>query len=218
MKEDTPDGSLAAEDTPTESSRSDEGTPPGEEHAIEGGKVDWEKRYRDLEAAFTKGQQELAPLRETVAELKGRVFANPVETRRDPDFLDRLRDPKTKEDILSDPGLAVDLVEEGLKYMAGIIRSRDDVYEGRLSEMTLSASPEKDQIEELRKDERFANLPISVLRAIIEKQSEGKPESPVRPRGSLNGGRRAVAGEPETDVRKSPLYGKIYGDRKLEVI
>lgn len=211
--EDTPDGSREDEDTPKESTGEAE-TPLNEENPDAESDGNWEKRYKDIQSAFTKSQQNNREMELRLARLEGR---NETVADKKPTIWDKLNSPDLREEMLSDPGVAVDLLKEMASETANVLSARDAYWQDRLDRMQFDTSPDKGQIEQLREIEAFRDLPVSALREIAKLKGSEQAERRTPP-GSLDGGRRPKPSGGKGDVRSDPMYQRIYGKREDEVI
>lgn len=228
MKEDTPEGSAEEQDALTESGHEDPATDPAvQDTPGAGGGTETvpEKRYKDLQAAFTRVSQENSSMKTMLAELKGNVGAL-MATRQppaepEPDDFAILRDEKIREEILNNPAEMLTVVEKVIQSMGTKIARVLDTRDKAILERIQSVDPRRSEltqvISELRKDDRLAQLPDDALIAIAERE-QSKPGARPRPVSGLSSGRGAPTKKEEVSIKAHPLFKKIYATQESEVI
>lgn len=166
---------------------------------------DYKKMFLDTKKAYTKAQMELAELKGKTAALEEVSSQRQVETEED--WLDKVDD----DELRADPSNVKKLIKKIRAENIEVMRMRD----AWLLEQIEKQSPEllvlKEQIAALKSDSDYEGFSDKQLAVVARKGSKAKPK---KARGAPGGKRVSVA--KEVDVRKSPLYQKMYGDEFKE--
>uniref|UniRef100_A0A6M3KSQ8 Uncharacterized protein n=1 Tax=viral metagenome TaxID=1070528 RepID=A0A6M3KSQ8_9ZZZZ len=162
------------------------------------------KQLNDTKGAFAKSQEELH-------KLQGKLEAH-TETGREtgPDWLDEV----DASEAVAEPGkFTVDVIRKLRDEIAGVIIARDNFIKQQLEAGSAEHLLLKPVIDRLKADPDYAGFSLQQLAVIAkkEKAAEGQREKPEN-RGKPGGG-RAPRGRRAIDVKKSPLFRKIYGNQ-----
>lgn len=193
---------------PASPSTPNDATPPADGSVKKDATPDFQKMFLDTKKAFTKSQMELANLKGQLEVLKTQSVAHPETPKVDTDWLEDV----DWEAVRADPSLVKDMVVNLRNEIADVLRARDSYMEAKLQ----SADPEivtyRNKIAELRLDpdyQAFSDKQLAVLARKLSNSTE--PAAPNKPKGSVGGGSRPVAGP--TDIKDTPLFKKIYGEQ-----
>jgi hypothetical protein len=199
--------------------------PPVEDTPDGGGEQVPAKRYKDLQAAFTRTSQENSELRSKLDQLSGKVEAmmatvHPRQEEKPSDPLDFLVSKELEDEVLDNPATALKAIRKTADLVRSQVAQLLDLRDRALMESLKRQDPRieenADEIRELRKDPRLANAPDEVLMAFVER-SKPPEERPV-PRGGIAAGRRPAEQNKTPSIKDHPLYKRIYGTAPLEVI
>ncbi len=173
-----------------------------------------EKRFKDTQVKLTQMGQENASLRGKVEVFESQAVA-PAEPRTDP--LSEL----DEDEVLTNPMLIADAMRSDrdnlIQDVAVTIRSVRDELLSEIAEMNPERIKYRSAIDQLREDPELAGFGDSALTVIAKREQKLKPAQPLRgerPNGVPASGSQAAHTAPAAaDVKKSPLFNLIYGDR-----
>ena len=201
------DGSQQPTSPLKESGKETTGDEKEPKEAQKGSEEGLKKALTDTKRAYTKSQMELA-------ELKGRLSAMETKPPSEPqkDWMEDFGDDALR----LNPELVKEMIRKHREEVVGVLRQRDQYWEGQLKNLDPDVLSMKDRIAELRQDPDYQQFTDKQLAIIARKTATAEPEEEtviVRSPGSPAGGRGSASGAgKETNIRQSSLYKKIYGE------
>jgi len=189
--------------------------------------VDWEKRYKDLQAKATKDQQDNASLRDTVMQLSGkvegmatsRIEKTPAKTRTS--MLDTVTEDQLEE-FTDSPAKMMKFIKAALDEKTQHIyadvsaeldktdKAREEAVKSlntRIQEVDPRIAAVAERVKELKEKPAFANLDTDVLVEIAnlqtsEEADEDDPDTPNSPPSSRGASRSRDTADHEDEVKE----------------
>jgi hypothetical protein len=178
-------------------------------------------RYKDLQGAYTRSQQELKELRSSLDQLRGEVVATNRNTKLAADEQPTrswIDDEKIADEVRNDPASVVKLIKTLREEFAQILQMRDAHYEEKMTNFDPAIVSVRETINELKKDPDYKGFNDRQLSVIAKKmkssESDGDSAAARRapPKGAPGGGRSTGQRSQPADFTKDPLWKKIYGE------
>ena len=171
----------------------------------------FESRYKDLQGAYTKSQQNNKQLERQIAELSGKMDAF-VQMNEKPqvDWLDDAGEDDDADDHWrNDPAVARQAMKRFRSEMAELLTERDAYLLQEIGNNTQIDAELKGKMAELSEDPDFQGMPKKALMAVAKKLV-GKKVIHTPP-GKPGKGRKAGSGK-ASKIESNPMYQAMYED------